>query len=84
VIRGEKVSVLKATLEHFMPQAQRLSNTEENIYAACNVCNGAKSSFPFDTVHAAKAWLQKEWNRLGWTDAPLLVPFKRTLPLCYN
>jgi 5-methylcytosine-specific restriction endonuclease McrA len=75
---------LKAEPDHFTPRAKRLNNSPSNIVAACQVCNGLKSSRSFTTIEQARAVLQAAWAERGWNDAPLLVPYKLTMPLCLN
>jgi 5-methylcytosine-specific restriction endonuclease McrA len=75
---------LKAEPDHFTPRAKRLNNSPSNIVAACQVCNGLKSSRSFTTIEQARIVLQAAWIERGWGDAPLLVPYKLTMPLCLN
>jgi 5-methylcytosine-specific restriction endonuclease McrA len=75
---------LKAEPDHFTPRAKRLNNSASNIVAACQVCNGLKSSRSFATIEQARIVLQAAWAERGWSDAPLLIPYKLTMPLCLN
>ena len=81
VIRGEKLIRLTPDKEHFSPKAQRTNNSQENIFAACQICNRIKSSFLFDTIDAAKEFIAKELIRLGWKSAPPLIPLRANLQL---
>jgi 5-methylcytosine-specific restriction endonuclease McrA len=84
VLVDGKLVTLKAVPDHFMPRAKRLNNASSNIVAACQVCNRLKDSRVFASVTQARAVLQAAWRERGWNDVPLLVPFKLTMPTCFN
>lgn len=71
---------LKAEPEHFVPRAKRLNNATSNIVAACQICNGLKSSRLFSSMAQARTVLQAAWVERGWHDAPLLPMPSRLTP----
>jgi 5-methylcytosine-specific restriction endonuclease McrA len=84
VLMDGKFVTLYAEPEDFIPRARRLNNSPSNIVAACQVCNDLKGSREFATIEEARTVLQAAWAERGWGDAPLLVPFKMTMPTCFN
>jgi 5-methylcytosine-specific restriction endonuclease McrA len=98
VIIDGKLITLTAELDHFIPRAKRLNNSPSNIVAACQICNGLKSSRVFTSMTQARAVLQAAWAERGWTDMPLPLPnasrltsaapyflaFRVAMPTCFN
>jgi 5-methylcytosine-specific restriction endonuclease McrA len=84
VLIDGKLITLTAQPDHFIPRAKRLNNSPSNIVAACQLCNRLKDSRVFTSIAQARAVLQAAWVERGWSDAPLLVPFKLTMPTCFN
>ena len=61
VIRRGRLTILKAVWDHYIPFAYRGSNPAENFVAACQVCNGFKSSMIFETREEAQLYLRRRW-----------------------
>jgi 5-methylcytosine-specific restriction endonuclease McrA len=98
VIIDGKLVTLTAEPDHFIPRAKRLNNSSSNIVAACQICNGLKSSRMFTSMMQARAVLQAAWAERGWSDMPLPLPnasrltlpepyflaFRVNMPTCLN
>jgi hypothetical protein len=65
----------KPVLEHFEPYSIAHNERPENLFAACQICNGIKSDLIFKTVDKARHFIEQEWNRRNYTKCPPLVPF---------
>lgn len=77
ILHNGEVEILEPQLEHFVPRAASGRTTDSNVTYADQVCNRLKSDFIFDTVEEVTEFLAREWTRTGYTNCPLLIPFKR-------
>lgn len=58
----DKIKELRPRWDHFRPYCYDQDSSKENFVAACQLCNGIKSSKHFDTVDKARAWINKTLN----------------------
>jgi len=57
VERKGRLIFLKVNWDHFVPFAYTQNNYAYNFVAACQICNGIKSSMTFKTVEEAKVYI---------------------------
>jgi 5-methylcytosine-specific restriction endonuclease McrA len=63
IVRHGRLWLLKPTWDHYVPFAYCGSNPAENFVAACQVCNGYKSSMIFQTREEAQLYVQSRWGK---------------------
>jgi hypothetical protein len=68
VWRKRKSFILRHQWEHIICYGFSGDNREENIVAACQICNGIKSSFIFDSIEEARLPINEAWKRKGYSD----------------
>lgn len=61
-VRDGITKALKIEFDHLIPYSFSANNYIYNFVAACNVCNGLKSSLMFQTLDEAKIYIQNEWK----------------------
>ena len=63
VLKGAtgELAKLRAEKEHFTPRRLGRSSGDDNLRAACQICNGFKSDHVFDSIEACRAWLNETW-----------------------
>lgn len=71
VLKGAKIVQLRVNWDHLVPYAFSQNNTEENFVAACQLCNGIKSSRCFDTLDEAKSYILNKRKQKGYDDPSL-------------
>lgn len=81
ILHNGEVEILTAQPDHFKPRAIGGRTSDSNIDYACHVCNRLKSDYLFETVELCQEFLTNEWARKGYTDCPLLVPFREDVKL---
>jgi 5-methylcytosine-specific restriction endonuclease McrA len=59
----DRLWILRPTWDHYVPFAYCGSNPAENFVAACQVCNGYKSSMMFQTREEAQLYLRSRWGK---------------------
>jgi 5-methylcytosine-specific restriction endonuclease McrA len=76
VFDREKAITLQIRFDHFEPYALRQNNERENLFAACQLCNGFKSDLIFDSLNGARTFLSRKWESAGLSDKfPGAKPF---------
>lgn len=57
---------LRPCWDHLVPYAYSQNNHPYNFVAACQLCNGVKSSKMFDTIQEAVEYVAAGWQRKGY------------------
>jgi 5-methylcytosine-specific restriction endonuclease McrA len=84
VLHDGEIETLEPQPDHFRPRAAGGQTVDGNINYACHICNRLKSDFLFDTVAKAAAWLNREWERKGYSKCPRFLPFETQAIRSYN
>jgi 5-methylcytosine-specific restriction endonuclease McrA len=63
IIRRGRLWQLRPTWDHYVPFAYCGSNPAKNFVAACQVCNGYKSSMMFQTREDAQLYIRSRWGK---------------------
>lgn len=63
LVRHGRLWQLRPTWDHYVPFAYCGSNPAENFVAACQICNGYKSSMIFETREEAQLYIRSRWGK---------------------
>ena len=66
VFRNGRAIKLKIEWDHQVPFSYTQNNSENNFVAACHVCNRIKSDRVFQTVEAARVFIETERREKGY------------------
>lgn len=66
VFKGTRRRRLVINWDHLVPFVWSGDNSTNNFVAACQVCNGLKSSRMYRTIEEAKVDLQARWEEAGY------------------
>lgn len=59
---------LKLQWDHVDPWVYSLNNKDQNFVAACQICNGIKSSMIFNSVEEARVYIQGARKTKGYRE----------------
>lgn len=62
VLYKRKVTSLQVRWDHRLPFAYSQDNQNSNFVAACQYCNGWKSSLIFQTIEEVRIYVQQKWE----------------------
>lgn len=68
VWRGSNFIELRVEWDHMVPYSFNQNNGASNFVAACRVCNALKSDRMFQSVDAAKVYLNAAWKEKGYEE----------------
>ena len=70
VMKQGVVRRLEVVVDHVLPWAYSFDSGQENLVAACQICNGWKSSLVFETEDDCRGFLKRKWTR--WEQSGLI------------
>jgi hypothetical protein len=65
VYRKARPTILRVNFDHMVPYSLTMNNNPINIVAACQICNGIKSDFCFQTLEEAQIYILGKWQQKG-------------------
>ncbi len=65
-MRGTKLVILKVCWDHRIPFAYSQDNRALNFVAACQICNGIKSSLMFERLEDARGYIYRRLQKKGY------------------
>lgn len=80
--RRQKQIVLRVNWDHINPWVYSLDNKDINFVAACQICNGLKSSHVFGSLDEVRTFLHERIIEKGYSDVrPVQVRICRETPV---
>ncbi len=67
-LSGGSLTILAVAWDHVIPFAWCGNNMDRNFVAACQICNGLKSSKIFDSIEEIREYILKKREAKGWWD----------------
>lgn len=62
VFKNTKLIALRVVWDHHIPYAYGGNNKDANFVAACQICNGFKSSKIFDSLEQLTEYIKEKWQ----------------------
>lgn len=67
MFRGAKILELAVRWDHYIPFSVTANNSAQNFVAACQVCNGIKSSRIFESLEEARKHIFRQREKKGYS-----------------
>lgn len=77
IVKQGIVRRLEVVVDHLVPWAYSLNHGQENFVAACQICNGWKSSLVFASEEDCRGFLLRKWTR--WESSGLIEKLEDTV-----